>query len=168
MSDVIKALFESDDLTKTYVPDFLTFMEDPDKWLSQLPGYGDETFGDETDPQAQTDEFEAGAGDVQMQGEDTGTQVDGDNFGDTGATGGETGGDAGAGFGDAQTQTETDEFSQTQTDDSNGGQTQTDEFSQTQTDDAGIQTEETDDFSTEEDEPVADDSEFEEKKTEEI
>jgi hypothetical protein len=165
MSDAIKALYESEELVKVYVPDFSTFQADPDKWLSQLPGYGDETFGDETDPQAQTDEFEAGAGDVQMQGQtDTGSQSEvGDSFGDTGATGGETGDDTGAGFGDAQTQTQTDEFSQTQPD----GQTQTDEFSQTQTEtpqgqnDEFSQTEETndDEFSTEESEPISDDEE---------
>ena len=160
MSDKIKALYESEELVKVYVPDFTTFQADPDKWLSQLPGYGDDTFGEGDEPQAQTDEFEAGAGDVQMQGQSDAGSESGDSFGDTGSTGGEAGSDTGAGFGDAETQTETqtDEFSQTEGD---GSQTQTDEFSQTQTEtqpDGQTETE-TDEFSTQEEEPVADEDE---------
>ena len=58
------------ELTKTYVPSFDEFVEDPDKWLGQLDGYNNPDAQGEI-PQAQSqvtneDENAAAPGDVQM------------------------------------------------------------------------------------------------------
>ena len=99
---------ESSDLVKTYVPSFDEFQMDPDKWLMDLPGYGDGQSGDDDiNAEAQTQEFEdtAAQGDVSMS-DDSSSGESGDAWGEA-PTGGEFGGDDVSGQSDdIQTQEE--------------------------------------------------------------
>lgn len=82
----IKLLLESDELLKTYVPTFDEFIKDPDKWLGELPGYGEDEFGGGDDAEDELDDFESDS-DMDLgddgQGEDEfGDDEFGDDFGD--------------------------------------------------------------------------------------
>jgi hypothetical protein len=169
MSEIIN---ESSDLVKTYVPNFDEFISDPDKYLSELPGYD----GVQTDenPEAQTSEFEAAGGDgdvsvddggqIQGQGDSAGA---GDAWGEA-PTGGEFGGDTStAGTdeftsqGDVQTQSQDDLGGQTQTQgqgDETSTQTQGEDFGTEDTDVVEEDTTQTEETSTDETEVVEEDT----------
>ena len=76
----IKLLLESDDLLKTYVPTFDEFIKDPDKWLGELPGYGEDEFGGGDEAEDELDDFESDS-DMDL-GDEFGDDEFGDDFGD--------------------------------------------------------------------------------------